>query len=492
MNTTDIQRLRKAASSPFWWTRFWTFRRAALSLCCELEKARKALEWEPPPRDLLMEIERLKAEKLKANTGIAKLIEFIHVHNRVGFVKPVQEMKRFIAIIVAVVFPILGALAAPAPLLRNAFTTNSNPQVNRGFGVTIQTNAGHKLVINVDTAALTNQLYWTNIAGLLRTIGDGRYTNLWIDTNIAAMTIGSIASIDPTNGNAFYGAGAGSNNVLTITGSVGIGSDALGNNSGAVADALAFGEAAFRDNSGTISISSAIGQGAGVVNGGSIENSTLIGSQAGGFNTVVKRGVVAIGHQALSTMTSTAITNFAMLGTVTGDPTTGVNLGSFGFANNFLNIAAASNRWIIGWSATNRLANSMVFGQAITNYQFGPLAINVNASNPSLIGLSSVINSTAITNQSPYAWTNFTPVASGINDNRRSLLTFDVIWGDPAASQITVCVTNGASIRTNTWGWDGVSVQVTNTVMVRIGPTNGFGFQTNGPASTANATMEPE
>lgn len=88
MNATDINQIRRAASSPFWWTRFWTFRRATLALCCELEKARKALEWEPPPKDLLLEIEWLKAKNLQARTSLVKLFQFVHVHNRIGSMKP--------------------------------------------------------------------------------------------------------------------------------------------------------------------------------------------------------------------------------------------------------------------------------------------------------------------------------------------------------------------------------------------------------------------
>lgn len=276
----------------------------------------------------------------------------------------------FAALLILLAGFTLTAIGQPAAFQRNPWTTNPLPQVNRGFGITIQTNAGHKLVINVDGGALTNQLYWTNIAGLLRTIGDGAYTNFWVDTNVAAMTIGSIASIDPTNSNAFYGAGAGSNNVLTITGSVGVGSDALGNNSGAVADSLAFGELALRDNSGTLSIVTAIGQGAGGVNSSSIENSIMIGSSAMGFNTGVKRGIVAIGHQILSSSASAEGTNWVMVGTLQPMAVGGVNLGSFGIGNTFANVGTVSNRWIFGAGATNTRANSMVFGSGISNYNF--------------------------------------------------------------------------------------------------------------------------
>lgn len=84
VNATDLNRIRREASSPFWWTKFWLFRRYALALCREIEKA------EPPPlpRDLLMEIENLKAAKLKATTSVAKLIQFIHVHTGMGRMKP--------------------------------------------------------------------------------------------------------------------------------------------------------------------------------------------------------------------------------------------------------------------------------------------------------------------------------------------------------------------------------------------------------------------
>lgn len=93
VNSTDIKKLREAASSPFWWTRFWTFRRATLTLCCELENARNALEWNPPPKDLLMEIVNLKAAKLKATTSVAKLIQFIHVHTGMGRMKPTNPTQ---------------------------------------------------------------------------------------------------------------------------------------------------------------------------------------------------------------------------------------------------------------------------------------------------------------------------------------------------------------------------------------------------------------
>lgn len=92
MNATDINRIRKVASSPFWWMRFWTLRRFTLDLCCELEKARMALEFEPKAdhRILVMELERERAEKLKHKTSVMKLLQFIHVHNRVGQMKPIQ------------------------------------------------------------------------------------------------------------------------------------------------------------------------------------------------------------------------------------------------------------------------------------------------------------------------------------------------------------------------------------------------------------------
>lgn len=491
MNAADIKRLRHEAASPFWWTSFWKFRHYTLDLCYQLENARKALESEPLPlpRDLLVEIETLKADKAKARSGMMMLFQFIHTHNRLDRMKPQSQIKPLALLILGLLIP--SASWAQSGFHRNPWTTNPLPQVSAGANVTITTNAGHKLVVSASGGG-GGDFYWTNTGSLLRTVGDGTYDNFVVDTNVASLRIGSLMWIDPTNNTAFYGAGAGSNNVLTITDSVGFGSDALGNNSGAADDALAFGEGAFRDNSGVIDQSSAIGQAAGVANSGTFDNSTLIGSSAGANNQGVKLGVIGIGHQILASASTVSGTNWAMVGSLQAMAAGGVNLGSFGFNNTFANVGHVSNRWIIGAGVTNRLANSMVFGQGITNYQFGLLSINVNASNPSLIGLTSVTNSTAITNQSPHAWTSFTPVASGVNDNRRSILTFDVIWGDPAASQITVCVTNGASIRTNTWGWDGVSVQVTNTVWVRIGPTNGFGFQTNGPASVANATMGPE
>lgn len=88
MNATDLNRIRREASSPFWWTKFWLFRHYSMALCCELEKARKALEFEPSSRDLRMEIENLKMAKLQATTSVAKLIQFIHVHTGMGRMKP--------------------------------------------------------------------------------------------------------------------------------------------------------------------------------------------------------------------------------------------------------------------------------------------------------------------------------------------------------------------------------------------------------------------
>lgn len=87
VNATDLNRIRLEASSPFWWTKFWLFRRYALALCREVENARNA-EPLPLPRDLLMEIANLKAAKLKATTSVAKLIQFIHVHTGMGRMKP--------------------------------------------------------------------------------------------------------------------------------------------------------------------------------------------------------------------------------------------------------------------------------------------------------------------------------------------------------------------------------------------------------------------
>lgn len=336
-------------------------------------------------------------------------------------------MKTILRAIICLLIPLSIGAAPPAAIQRNPWTTNTLPQVNRGFGVTIQTNAGHKLVLNVDTNVFLTR---TNGSAVGLAVNGGSLTNL-----------------------SFLGA-----TNVTLDGAIVIG----------------------RMGGETISIGGGTFSGDIEMGLGSMANVVIGGPNTGGIT--ISPG--SVGNLLLAPLDDSTVDIGVGANTVTR-----IGIG----ANSTVDIGQGANSIILyGPGGTNLYTTLATLFAGLTGNIKDMNGLGTNATLVGTTTLNTISNSVAITNKSPYAWTNFTPVSVGTNVFRRSIITFDVILGDPAASQITVCVTNGASIRTNTWGWDGVSVQVTNTVMVRVGPTNIFGFQTNGPASTANATMEPD